>query len=295
MSGIRERWVRVDGYRTRYVEAGDGEPLVLVHGGGPGASWRVWRAVMPGLAARYRVVAPDMLGFGETDKPPLEYTEWRVAAHLGAFADALSLDGVRIAGASKGAYWAARVTVERPDLIRALCAIGTNTLARAMGVRAIPTPGFRLLDAYDGSLDQMRRFVSTVLLKAEVEPVAVERHRLASLPGFAEVWASQVQAARRMGTDPNYWQAFSLETRLPKMTTPMLLVWGARDAFAPVEMAHELARLLPNMPLRLMPETGHQCYNDDPEAFTHILLDFLASASPAASPARAAARIGGAS
>ncbi|MBU6424465.1 MAG: alpha/beta hydrolase, partial [Chloroflexi bacterium] len=217
---------------------------------------------------------PDMLGFGETDKPAIQYTEWRIARHLAAFTEMLLLDEIRLLGASKGAYWAARLMVDEPDRVRAFCAVGTATVARAMGIRTAETPGLRMLDSYDGSIEDMRRFVSYVV-RIPDETMVAQRHAMSRLPGAAEAWSSLASAARRMSSDPNYAQAFALKDRLPRITLPMLLLWGDQDAFSPVEMGVELARLLPNMPLQLMPGTGHQCYNDDPAAFNEVVLDFF--------------------
>jgi pimeloyl-ACP methyl ester carboxylesterase len=281
---LHQRWVKVDGYRTRYVEAGDGDPIVLVHGGGPGASWTGWRNAIPALAEHFRVIGVDMLGFGETDKPALSYDEWRIAEHLGAFVDTLSLDPVRLMGNSKGAYWAARFMVDHPAAVRSYCAVGSNTLAQSVGVPGVDTPGLRALRAYDGSVEKLRDFFQAILTNPESESFIRERHRVANLPGAAEMRASNAAAGARMRSDQNYWQAFSLEARLPRLTLPMLLIWGAQDRFAPVSMAHDLVQRSPNVALRIIQRAGHQCQNDDPATFNRMVVEFFTTESTDAVP-----------
>lgn len=88
----RPRFVDVHGVKTCYVEAGEGEPLVCIHGGGPGASGEHgFRNNIPALARRFRVIAPDMIGYGYTDKPPIQYWEQRLVEHVSNFIDALCL------------------------------------------------------------------------------------------------------------------------------------------------------------------------------------------------------------
>ncbi|MBV9119293.1 MAG: alpha/beta fold hydrolase, partial [Chloroflexi bacterium] len=100
------RWVKVNGIRTHYLEAGDGPPVVLVHGGGPGSSgqWG-WFHTIPDLSKHFRVLAIDQLGFGETEKPAhLSYSHQDRVDHLAAFVDVLCLAPVNLVGNSMGAY-----------------------------------------------------------------------------------------------------------------------------------------------------------------------------------------------
>src|SRR4051794_22176204 len=109
-----ERWVKVGAIRTRYVEAGDGEPVVLVHGGGPGAAGEFgWPNTIPALAERFRVIALDVLGFGLTDKPAdLAYSHQDQVDHLAGFIDTLCLAPVKLVGNSMGAYNAVKCTLD---------------------------------------------------------------------------------------------------------------------------------------------------------------------------------------
>ncbi|MGH7820464.1 MAG: alpha/beta fold hydrolase, partial [Candidatus Binatia bacterium] len=100
------RYADAAGYRTHYIEAGEGEPVILVHGGGPGADgFGNWHSCLPGFAKRFRTIAVDMLGFGGTAKPdPASFTYSQDARtdHLIAFIEALGLGQVRLVGNSMG-------------------------------------------------------------------------------------------------------------------------------------------------------------------------------------------------
>src|SRR5580700_3746304 len=103
--GVLSSFVNVRGIKTHYVEAGSGEPIVFVHGAGPGANgWAGWRQTIPVLAKHFRVYALDTLGFGFTDKPDIVYSDQASVNHLLGFLDALCLDAVNLCGNSRGAY-----------------------------------------------------------------------------------------------------------------------------------------------------------------------------------------------
>jgi pimeloyl-ACP methyl ester carboxylesterase len=272
---LRERWVKVDGVRTRYAEAGSGSPFVMIHGGGPGASWRGWRRNIEAFAQHFWVIAPDMIGYGETDKPAIGYTEPKIARHLGRFIEALGLEDVAIMGNSKGAYWAARTVCEDPKRFRKYVIVGSNTVPRAMGLERIITPGIKAIEAYDGTEEKLRAFLDAILFTSESDEFVRERNKMANVPGAAEMREDVARYMKALGKDSDLWQEFSLEQRLPKLTLPILIVWGADDNFAPVSQARELHGLLPGSTLQIIERAGHQCQTDNPEQFAAVVLDFL--------------------
>ena len=135
-----ERFVDVDGIRTRYFEKGTGENLVLIHGGVFGSNDAAdcsvdWALNFDALAQWFHVYALDKLGQGLTDNPPTDadYTMAATTRHAIGFVEALGLRGVHVVGHSRGAYVAARMTLERPDLVRSCIPVDTNTLAPGFG------------------------------------------------------------------------------------------------------------------------------------------------------------------
>ncbi len=133
---VLSSFVRVNGVRTHYVEAGSGDPIVFVHGAGPGAyGWAGWRQTIPVLAKHFRVYALDTLGFGLTAKPTsMEYTDQVSVYHLNGFLDALGLESVNLCGNSRGAYMCAKLAVDHFERVKRLLMISSGSIALAMGM-----------------------------------------------------------------------------------------------------------------------------------------------------------------
>ena len=149
MNPVDEKFVDVDGIRTRYFEKGNGENLVLIHGGVFGSNDAAdcsldWGLNFDALAQWFHVYALDKLGQGLTDNPRSDgdYTMAATIRHAIGFLEALGLGEVHLVGHSRGAYVAARMTLERPDLVKSCIPVDTNTLAPGMGGTrsSSPTP-----------------------------------------------------------------------------------------------------------------------------------------------------------
>ena len=176
------------GVRTHYVEAGDGDPLILVHGGGPGASGASgWGRLIPLLADSFHVLAIDLVGSGHSDKPLVEYSFQTLVDHLTGFVDALGLPRVRLVGNSQGAYVAMKYALDHPARVQQVGTIGTATLASAVGLcddgRALPLPRF------DGSRESLVAFLQTIVNDPArlTEELVEARFAVASLPGHREM------------------------------------------------------------------------------------------------------------
>lgn len=136
---VLSNFVSVNGIGTHFVEAGAGEPIILVHGAGPGAfGWGGWRQTIPALAAHFHVYAIDTLGFGFTDKPTdIVYSDQASVDHLAGFIDALCLDKVSLIGNSRGAYMCAKYACDHPDRVKRVLMISS---ARSSPMTARPKP-----------------------------------------------------------------------------------------------------------------------------------------------------------
>ncbi|MGS2619723.1 alpha/beta fold hydrolase [Micromonospora sp. LZ34] len=275
------RYVRLpDGRRTHYLEAGDGAPLVLVHGGGPGAAAEYsWPATMPALAASHRVLALDLYGYGWSDRPPgADYSHEAHARQLAAFVDTLCDEPVGLVGNSAGAYVATKFALDNPDRITGLFTVSSGTVAYAMG---LPNPDHlsarQALRAFDGTEAPLRAFLQGLLHTPPSDELVKKRIAIAAQPDAMAAWRAMAEYQRRLAGDPNLWQRFSLRGRLDAATFPQYLLWGADDKFAPISQGRELAALLPNAVFEELPDTGHQCQNDRPEAVNERILAFFAS------------------
>lgn len=278
---VLSNYVNVNGIRTHFVEAGQGEPLIMVHGAGPGAfGWAGWRQTIPALAKHYHCYAIDTLGFGLTDKPSnIIYSDQASVDHLAGFIDALCLDQVNLLGNSRGAYMTAKYTCDHPDRVKRLLMISSGSIAMAMGIerQEKQKEGLKQLQGYDGTPEAMRKFMQKIVhdhSKITDELIAV-RVKMAALPGHDFVQKSQKIYRDSLATNPNERQRFELTHRLPQLTIPMHMVWGAKDSFAPPEFADKLRALLPNVSFDMLPNSGHQAQNDESDKFNEIALSFF--------------------
>lgn len=293
--GVISNWVNVNGVRTHFVEAGTGEPVVLVHGAGPGAcGWAGWRQTIPALAKKYHVFALDTLGFGYTDKPTqIVYTDQASVDHLAGFADALCLDKFMLCGNSRGAYISAKYMLDHPGRVKRLLMVSSGSIANAMGLERNEKQqgGVRRLQGYDGTPEGMRRFLEIIVYDHSkiTDELIAERVRIAALPGHAYVQKSQKEFRALLNDDPDERQRFDIRHRLPMSRTPMLMVWGAKDSFAPPEFATELRKMLPNVAFEMLENSGHQAQNDEFERFNEIALAFFGGQYKSASKAAHAA------
>src|SRR6516164_6097132 len=146
------------GVRTNYIAAGAGRPLILVHGSGPGVTaYANWKGVIPGLAERFRVLAPDMIGFGYTQVPEavevFDLDLW--VDHLVGFMDALEVARAAFVGNSYGGALSLALAARHPERVERLVLMG------AAGLRFDITPGLRAVWGYQPSPQNMRRLMET--------------------------------------------------------------------------------------------------------------------------------------
>jgi pimeloyl-ACP methyl ester carboxylesterase len=264
--------------RTHYLEAGDGEPVVLVHGGGPGAgAAHGWPNTIPALAEHFRVIAIDVLGFGETEKPAgLAYSHQDQVDHLAAFVDTLCLAPVKLAGNSAGAYIVAKCAVDYFERVDRVFLISSTTLAHGMGIPPIlDAPGRVALREYDGSEEKMREFMVAIRTTPPSDELVRSRVAMANLPGATEAWQAILAYNRALAEDPNLLQRYMFRDRLPKLTVPMTMIWGEIDTFGPPQLVDELRELLPNIPIDIIEGAGHQVQNEAPDEVNRRMIEFF--------------------
>jgi 2-hydroxy-6-oxonona-2,4-dienedioate hydrolase len=282
-------WVLAGGVRTHYSWAGlDGPAVVLLHGGGPGASGAAgWRLVLPALAAAgFRAFAPDQLSYGLTDARPHAWPvlgHQSLVNHVHDFIEALCLDEVSVVGNSQGAYVAAKYAIDHPEKVRRLFLIGSGTIATAMSVPwpgIEQSPGLRAIREYDYTEAGMRRFLTAIIgnESAITDALVRERTVMSNRPGVREARAAFDAYVARMRQEPRLWARFSMQGTLPRLEIPTLFVWGKQDKFAPVEMGHELQRQLPKIRFEFIPG-GHQLQTDNPEEVNQRLIEFFSDRS----------------
>jgi 2-hydroxy-6-oxonona-2,4-dienedioate hydrolase len=278
-------FVDANGVKTRFIVAGQGMPLVLVHGGGPGASGEYgWRQNIPALAQHFQVFALDRIGFGLTDKPVDELGDPVLAQHLADFIDALCLKELYMMGNSMGAYGVAKYAVDHPDRVKKMVLVASGSIGAAMGLEHKPSEGMRAMRRFDSepTRENMRAVLEGLVSnKAGITDELIEgRFKLATQPEAMASQKLQQKYRQRLQTDPNLRQQYSLLHRLPELTIPMIMIWGKEDRFAPIEeLGYPLRDMLPNLrAFHVFEHSGHQVQNDEVEKFNRVVIDFLLEA-----------------
>jgi len=252
-AGLAEHVLEHDGFSTTYLENGQGSPLLLVHGSGPGVSGRAnWQGTMTGpLAERFAMVAPDVVGFGGTRTPPgtaLSH-ESRVR-HLVAFLDARGLERVDVVGNSMGGAVTLALAARHPERVRRMVLMGS------VGIAFPLTPGLDAVWGYTPSLESMRELMRLFaydqgLISDQLVSLRFEASRG---PDVQERYAEAFAAPRQRHVD-----AMALtEDELRAIRVPTLLVHGAEDQVVPLEgTSLRLVRLLPDADLVVYGRCGH--------------------------------------
>lgn len=274
---VRALHETIYGVRTHYVHAGEGEPLVLVHGAGPGASGDTgWPNTIPVLAQRFHVYALDQIGYGLTDKPIVDYSLQTIVDHLAGFIEALSLPRVRLVGNSQGAYVAMKYVLDYPSRVESIAVVGSSILANAVGIedapRAAPFPRF------DGTKDSLRAFLQLIVndWSKITDELLEDRMAAAVLPGAQEMRQSIVKYRRTLAEDPSERQVYDVSARLPLLKVPWCILWGAEDRTAPLDpMGYALRDMFPDVPFHPVARSGHQVQNDQPEECNRLLCEFF--------------------
>ena len=291
MKSADERFVDVDGIRTRYFEKGNGENLVLIHGGVFGSNDAAdcsldWGLNFDALARWFHVYAMDKLGQGLTGNPPSDdaYTMAETVRHAIGFLEALKLGGVHVVGHSRGAYVAARMTLERPDLVRSCIPVDTNTLAPGMGRNHIV-----FADAPEPRLT--RESQRWVIERYSYSGAHITEDWLDSMTEIAQLPKYQ-ETVDRMVTRGLRKSLFLTKHSLQKEETlgwirdrglqrPTLLVWGYNDPTATLAQGLRLFELLTmrerRSQMHIINRAGHFSYREHPREFNEVLRGFIAS------------------
>jgi pimeloyl-ACP methyl ester carboxylesterase len=263
--------IRVDGLVTGYLESGAGDPVVLLHGGEFGAGAQIgWEHTIGTLARYYRVLAPDMLGFGASAKV-VDFTDGRGMRirHIARFCDALGVDRAHFVGNSMGAInLLVDATSDKPVLpLRSLVAIcGGGDIQRNEHTAA--------LYDYDATPEAMRNIVAALFLDPSYpadEAYVRRRYEASIAPG---AWESLAAARfRRPGLEapstPSSKRAYD------RITVPVLVVEGAGDKLLPSGWAAEIAAQIPDGRSAVVDAAGHCPQIERPAALNALLLDFL--------------------
>lgn len=271
-TGFDHRVIPVDGLSTHFLEAGEGDPVVLLHGGEFGVSAEIgWEKVIPALAERYRILAPDMLGFGESAKV-IDFNDGRGMRirHIARFCEQLDIRSAHFVGNSMGAInLLTDLTAETPALpIRSAVAIcGGGEIQKNRHTTA--------LYEYDATLPAMRAIVEALFSDPAFpadEAYVRRRYESSIIPG---AWESLAAARfRRPGLEAP--APPSSDRRYERIALPVLMIEGSGDKLLPTGWAAEIAGRISGARSAVIDGAGHCPQIEQPETTVEVLMEFLA-------------------
>ena len=272
------------GHPVAFHTAGEGPVLMLVHG--MAGSSATWHRVMPMLARRFTVIAPDLLGHGDSAKPRGEYS---VSGHANLLRDlltALGFDRATFVGQSFGGGVVMQLAYQFPERCERLVLVSSGGLGPEVGglLRGLSVPGAEYV---------LPLVCSPALRHAAIRVGGWLRGMgLRAAPAVEEIWRSYAAL-----TDPATRRAFFLTLRAVidvdgqtvsatdrlylAAHVPTLIIWGARDRIIPVGHAHAAHRAIPGSRLEIFDAAGHFPHCEAPERFVETLLHFIDTTEPA--------------
>src|SRR5918998_3371890 len=284
MPEIRENALTLHGHRVRYLTAGSGPPLVLVHGITSSAD--TWAAAMRGLAREHTVIAPDLLGHGASAKPRGDYSLGAYASGIRDLLAALGHDRVTVVGHSLGGGVAMQFAYQFPERTQRLALVSSGGLGREVNLllRAAALPGAELVlpllapswlgRAVDGASWAGARLGLTA--RRDLEEM---------VRGFVSLSDASARAAflhtLRAVIDPGGQRVSGHDRLYLAASLPTLLVWGERDPIIPVAHGRAAHAAMPGSRLEVFEGSGHFPHMDATPRFVAVLDDFLASTEPA--------------
>ena len=287
-----EKFIDVEGVRTRYVERGTGETVVLIHGGNFGSTGSAdaiddWGDTIDDIAKWARVVAIDKLGQGYTGNPKSDddYTMAAVVDHVHHTLKTLSIENAHLVGHSRGGYLTCRLTVDYPEIAKSCVIVSSNTCAPGTGGNEKvfankPTPSLTA---------ESQRWV---LERYSYNDQCVSDDWVNALAAIAQQ-QSYAEAVDKMNEEGFLWTKFlpGLQTDKEEMfriiesrglQRPVLQIWGYNDPTVSHAQAHELYKIIAEKESRarwqIFNEAGHFCFREQRQRFNEVLRSFITNA-----------------
>lgn len=261
--------VEAAGLLTNYHDRGQGFPALLLHGSGPGVSaWANWRLNLPLLAQGRRVIAPDMAGFGFTERRAGDaYAMQGWLDHLLGLLDTLGLEQVDLVGNSFGGALALKFAQRHPQRVRKLVVMGAVSVAFPL------TEGLDAVWGYQPSVANMRALLDILAYDRGLvnDELAELRYRAAARPGVQEAFAAMFPAPRQRWVNA----LASSEAELRSLPHDMLIIHGRDDRVIPPSISLRLFELAERSQLHLFGQCGHWVQIEHAERFNRLVGDFL--------------------
>ncbi|MFD6199218.1 alpha/beta fold hydrolase [Mycobacteriaceae bacterium NPDC060252] len=276
-TGLTEHIVTVKGEPIFYAEAGQGPPVVMLHGGGPGASGvSNYSRNIDALAQNFRVIVPDMPGYGRSTKKPDHTDTYRyIADMIRGLLDQLGIETAHLVGNSLGGAAALMLALDTPHRVSKLVLMGPAGIGTTRG---LPTAGMNsLLSYYTGggpSRDKLATFIRTYLVydSSSVSDELIDLRYRASID--PEVVANPI--LRRPSRPQAIWRMdLTRDSRLKHLQNPTLVLWGKDDKVNKPSGGPTLLTTMPNAELVMTSQTGHWMQWERADLFNQLVQDFL--------------------
>ena len=263
------------GIRTNYHDSGGaGAPVLLIHGSGPGVSaWANWRLVMPALAQHARVIAPDMVGFGYTERPQgFVYSMDAWVRQAVGLLDALGIERTDLVGNSFGGGLSLALAIAHPERVRRLVLMGSA------GVSFPLTEGLDAVWGYTPSVENMRAIMDYFAFDQGLmsDDLARLRFEASIRPGFQESFAAMFPAPRQRWIEA----LASAEADIRALPHQALVIHGREDRVIPLATSLTLSSWIQRSQLHVYGQCGHWTQIEHAARFARLVGDFLAEARP---------------
>jgi len=261
------------GIQTNYHDSGEGRPVFLVHGSGPGVSaYANWRLTMPALSKYYRVIAPDMAGFGFTDRPEnYNYSMDNWVKHIIGVMDALEIEKAHIVGNSFGGALAIATALRYPERIDRMVLMG------AAGAQFKLTEGLDAVWGYIPSIKNMRNLLDIFAYDRSLvsDELARLRYEASIQPGFQESFASMFPAPRQRWVDA----LASSDADIKGLSNETLIIHGREDRVVPLSSSLRLVELIERAQLHIFGRCGHWTQIEQTDRFNRLVVEFFNEAN----------------
>lgn len=261
--------IQTGGFATNYHDLGSGEAVVLLHGSGPGVTaWANWNKLFPLLKDNFRLLAPDMVGFGFTERPQdVVYSMNNWVRQTIDFFDALKIEKANLVGNSFGGALALTMAIKYPQRVNKLVLMGS------MGVTFPLTYGLDRVWGYTPSEANMEELLEifTYNHSFATKELVKTRYESSMQPGFQESFSAMFPAPRQngvegMASNQHYIRGIPHET---------LIVHGREDRVIPLETSLQLLQLIENAQLHVFGKCGHWTQIEHTEEFADLLRNFF--------------------
>lgn len=264
--------ILANGIQTNYHEHGQGEPVLLIHGSGPGVTgWANWRLTIPALAENFHVIAPDIVGFGYTERPAdVQYNMETWLNHILGFMDALGIAKAHVVGNSFGGGLALAMAIRAPQRVKRLVLMGSAGLPFTL------TEGLDRVWGYTPTIDNMRGLLDLFAFDRSrvTEDLARMRFEASVRPGIQEAFAQMFPAPRQNSVN----SLASDEVAIKALPHTTLIVHGREDKVIPLASSYELFSMIEQAQIHVFGQCGHWTQIEHAARFNKLISDFFIEA-----------------